>query len=435
MRSKQNINVLPMLAALALTANIFLWQFQFPLFGFDGIGINFMLSAPLAFGFTMLPPVVKQRFGVLLGLLLLHALLVFLFGALSARAVGTIIAIGLFVSGICVALRLALRDNFLATRKLILLLLYAQLFLHSFEFAGLYDPSTNWSRPHYLFGFDVPTGFFTEASHVGLCLGPLMFLWFSPSALNKRIALLAGTSVMLSLSTTGVVVVVFISLAFLLRSSDVSTVMKRMILALSAGVVIYIVLTTESFTEINERVVSLANIITGEAGDNINLSSLIYMNGANMALEGLRDIVGAGAGQMLLYYPDAPYSFLIEVINRGEALNRNDGGSTAFKLFAEFGVFALVFVIYYVLFVVRLLRQEKDPLIIILSMYLLITMVRGASYFDDAVGISVGLLMFAPVLLSRARQGQVPSGAARWQSGEDAALDRLHPLGPNTASR
>jgi len=410
-RNTEKFNGLPFMAALVLVANIFLWPFQFPLFGFDGIGINFLLSVPMALGFGMLPSAVKKRLAILLALLLLHTLLVFVFGSISGRAVGTVFAIALFVAGICTSLHFGLQDNFIRFRKLVLLFLYAQLLLHGLEFAGLYDPSINWSRPHYLFGFDVPTGFFTEASHVGLCLGPLMFLWFSPSALNKRIALLAGISVMLSLSTTGVVVVVFISLAFMLRSSDVSHVLKRVILAVSAAGVVYIVLTTESFTEINERVISLANIVTGETGDSLNLSSLIYMNGANMAAAGLQDVIGAGAGQMLLYYPDAPYSFLIEAINSGEALNRNDGGSTAFKLVAEFGVFAVVFIGYYFMFAIRLLRQEQDPTTIILSMYLLITMIRGASYFDDAVGISVGLLMFAPVLVARARKARVlPAG-------------------------
>ena len=402
MVSNLNTNILRILAALALVANIFLWAIQFPLFGFNGIGVNFLLSAPLALGVTILPLVVKKRLAMLLGLLLLHTLLVSLLGSFSAKAFGTVVAIGLFVSGICVALHFAFQDNFLKVRKLILLLLFVQLFLHGLEFADLYDPSANWNRPHYLFGFNVPTGFFAEPSHVGLSLGPLIFLWFSPSALNKRIAKLAATSVALSLSTTGVMVVVMIILAFSLRSNDFSSVVNRIIFALIAIGAIYIVLTTESFTEINARVVSLVNIFTSEAGESVNLSSLIYMNGANMAAEGFLDFIGAGAGQMLLYYPDAPYSFLIEAINNGEALNRNDGGSTGFKLLAEFGVFAFVFLIHYVLFVVRLLRVEKDPLIITLSMYLLITLIRGASYFDHAVGISIGLLMFAPQLLDRA---------------------------------
>jgi hypothetical protein len=385
---------------------------QFPLLGFDGVGVNFLFTLPLALGYFSLPGIVRQRLALFGAALLLHTLIVLLAGTFSFKTFGMAAALTLFVVGICVALQVGMHDKFLAFRRFILFFLFLQLCIHGLELTNVYDPNVNWSRPHYLFGFDVPTGLFTEASHVGLCLGPLMFLWFSRSALNRRIALFAAVSVMLSLSTTGVVVVVFISLAFMLRSSDVSMAMKRVILAISAGSVVYIVLTTESFTEINERVISLANMVTGETGDSLNLSSLIYMNGANMAAEGLRDVIGAGAGQMLLYYPDAPYSFLIEVINSGEALNRNDGGSTAFKLVAEFGVFAIVFAFYYIVFVFRLLRQVQDPFIIILSMYFLVTMIRGASYFDDAVGISAGLLMFAPVLAVRARKAreQLPIG-------------------------
>ena len=276
------------------------------------------------------------------------------------------------------------------------------MFIHVLEFAGIYDPNPNWSRVHYFFGFTVPTGFYTEASHVGLCLAPLAFLWFSPSRLNKQIALLAGLSVLLSLSTTGLTVVVFISLLFLLRSTEISSGAKKLVLSAFAVVMIYVALTAESFSGINERLLSLSNIISGDTDGPQNLSALIYMNGADMAMQGLKDIVGAGAGQMLLYYPTAPYSYFIEIINNGVALNRDDGGSTMLKLLAEFGVFGLAFVLYYLVFVLRVLRSRLDYVVTILSLYFLVTMIRGAAYFDGPLVVSVALFICAPLYISKA---------------------------------
>ncbi|WP_262690026.1 hypothetical protein [Kordiimonas aestuarii] len=399
------------LCSFMLAADIFLWPIQFPLLGFAGVGLNFILALPLVAGISILPAVVSRRLALFIGALLLHMVLVFLVWGVSGRTLGMVFALSLYLAGTCVALHVCFQDNFLRFRKIVFLFLCAQLFLHGLELAGLYDPNPNWSREHYLFGFPVPTGFFTEASHVGLCLGPLMFWWFSKSGLNKRISLLAGISVMLSLSTTGLTVVVFISLMFLLRSSEISTATKKAVFSIFALLISYMVFTADSFSEINERLLSLTSILAGDTGGPQNLSALIYMNGVDMAGQGLSDVVGAGAGQMLLYYPDAAYSYLIEIINSGAALNRDDGGSTMLKLLAEFGFFGLIFAIYYGLFLFKVLRSRLSYVTTILALYFLVTMIRGAGYFDGPIVISVALFLYAPILFARPRSAPDESAA------------------------
>ncbi|TNE61448.1 MAG: hypothetical protein EP335_15810 [Alphaproteobacteria bacterium] len=381
-----------------------------------------MIAVPLVLGVRELPAIVLRRLSVLMLFLVLHTLVVTVALPVSARAFSTVLALAIYITAMCVALNVCLRDDFLLLRKVILIFLCLQIFLHVLELAGIYDPNANWTRQHYLFGFAVPTGFFREASHVGMSLAPLIFLWRTPSRLNRQIAALAALSVGLSLSTTGLSIIVAMSLVFMFRSNQVSSRFKKAAALVLAAFVPFLVLSADSLPEVTERFMSLSRIIAGEADGSENMSSLIYMNGASMALAGLNDIVGAGAGQMLRYYADAPYTILIELINSGEMMNRDDGGSTVFKLLAEFGYFGLVFLGFYLAFVVRMVRKGLDPLVTILAMYFMITMIRGASYFDAPICVSVALYLFSPLLFERfGRRARTQDRRQAFESGPTLA--------------
>lgn len=93
-----------------------------------------------------------------------------------------------------------------------------------------------------------------------------------------------------------------------------------------------------------------------------NLSSLVYIKGFQLMEEGLRISNGFGIGfQQLGYVPVGTEigDYLASIMN-GIELNTNDGGFSAVKIVAEFGIFGLVLILSYVVYLIKQWMNFKN---------------------------------------------------------------------------
>ena len=133
------------------------------------------------------------------------------------------------------------------------------------------------------------------------------------------------------------------------------------------------------------------------SGENKNLSSIVYASGWERAYLSVMDNFPFGIGfqQMGIVGPTGSFMELLEELNAAN-LNSYDGGSTAPKLIAEFGMLGVLCIYFYLVYFFRLIRwlsvlAPKGALvkdhyqIFLLCCYIAYSadlFLRGAGYFS-----------------------------------------------------
>jgi hypothetical protein len=155
-----------------------------------------------------------------------------------------------------------------------------------------------------------------------------------------------------------------------------------------------IVLTVIHIPDVNVRIMSLLNVISGssEIDVNVNVTTLAYIKGAEMAWAGLLHYpLGVGLLNLQVLNDFSIASSVSELMYQ---LNSKDGGSIAFKLIGEYGYIGILMVVLIFVTCVNSVRSSdfKNILFGIMLFGIIATFLRGASYFDGVPIIALTIL-------------------------------------------
>jgi hypothetical protein len=269
------------------------------------------------------------------------------------------------------------------------------IFQIAYQFAELFlfERFSSFRYPHYFFSFNIPSGFFNEPSHFAMSMSPIIFLvtnWPARSA--KKIGL-TGLS---AFATSCVLVPSFTLIVIFLISLSISLVRRRP----SVGIGIICVFAWLLFgfmsaatlpDPIQSRIAGIERIFAGNITYRDNLSAIVYWNGFKTALFSVINYpLGVGFSNMEFATMRSDIVIVPWVQN---ILNQNDGSSVLFKIVAEYGIFGILFLSYYVrIFIYSLIKE--DFLISSLLFSVAAYSVRGASYFDGPILMGLGLTFY-----------------------------------------
>jgi hypothetical protein len=251
---------------------------------------------------------------------------------------------------------------------------------------------------------------FAEPSHFGLAFLPILLFRASLASKSGQVRLLGGAlvlgAILQSLTTLAGVALLAVTL---LRRTPLFGMLFVMILV-GSGVALL------DLSYYADRL-SLS-------GDSDNLTTLVYLQGwENAWLNfGETDGIGVGFQQFGLAGSTGAISEKIYAILGGTYINLMDGGSTATKLIAEFGVFGIVMLLVYFRFALRSLMymrglqtaaaEKRDIHWMFFSActvsYSLELVLRGVGYFSTGGFLALTALM----ALYRLRRADTQSGPA-----------------------
>lgn len=260
---------------------------------------------------------------------------------------------------------------------------------------------------------------FSEASHFGLALCPLVL---SLAVLSRRPLhqlLYVGVAVALALTLQN-----FTLLVGLMLIATICLPWRWMLpVLIAAALAVGFALTTgvEGLLYYTERL--------NFSADSENITALVVIQGWQMISEAWAATHGWGLGlqQLGIQGPTAEVSDLIFTLNGGDYLNLLDGGFLLAKLGGELGVFGVALVAAYVAFALRcaltlrglalsrLPAQAAGAVFAqaVVVMYLLEVFVRSAGYLTGAAALAMAALSY--LYSSRA-----PAGVTARPSGEPA---------------
>lgn len=221
----------------------------------------------------------------------------------------------------------AVNDNFISK------LLYSFFYLYlSFIALSSITPNYIYSKPIFPY---------PEPSHMALFFGPVVgYLVISSKTSKKRLFfLMAGVVVALLVKNMTLLVTMLVLAVFVYNLYVIP-------ILLIGGAGIYFFADIEYF---------LSRLDFKNMQSTNNLSTLVYAKGFQLMEEGLRMSDGLGIGFQQLGFVDVRTEigdYLIKVLD-GLELNSRDGGFTAAKLVAEFGIVGILVIATYLYYLVK----------------------------------------------------------------------------------
>lgn len=221
----------------------------------------------------------------------------------------------------------AVNDNFISK------LLYSFFYLY-LSFIALSSITPNYIYSKSIFPYPEP-------SHMALFFGPVVgYLVISSKTSKKRLFfLMAGVVVALLVKNMTLLVTMLVLAVFVYNLYVIP-------ILLIGGAGIYFFADIEYF---------LSRLDFKNMQSTNNLSTLVYAKGFQLMKEGLRMSDGLGIGFQQLGFVDVRTEigdYLIKVLD-GLELNSRDGGFTAAKLVAEFGIVGILVIATYLYYLVK----------------------------------------------------------------------------------
>ncbi len=175
---------------------------------------------------------------------------------------------------------------------------------------------------------------FAEASHYALFFGPLSLLIYILTT-NKflRISILIFLMMFSFLFPNTTILIYLFLIMFLHLRFNIKSVIFF--------ILIFILISNNAY--VSDRIFFLSE------ESSHNLSSLVYLQGIQDAYNSLIQTYGLGLGFQQMGTQDSSEAGLLiqQLINNDVGLNRQDGGFTAAKIIAEFGVLGLFLLLVY----------------------------------------------------------------------------------------
>tara|TARA_R110002050_G_scaffold242271_6_gene378659 strand:+ start:10816 stop:12063 length:1248 start_codon:yes stop_codon:yes gene_type:complete len=393
-------------AVFLLSAIIFLWSYQLPLgAGNVPIYVVFSIISILFYSVDFL------FFIFLSGGLLIHFLTSLLFGPgfenVYKSVFGYILLDAVLVSTSSVFAFLisekALEKAFYNVYSNgIYALFILQLIQIVFQFLGLYESGYY----HYFLPIPRVSGFFYEPSHFAIALSPLIFYIV---VFYRRFIEVFGVkffsvfvfSCFFDLSSTLFLIFLlsFFSRFIIFYSRSywfpVGVIFAIILVCFSAGLLFYY------SPDFSDRLSTLWLLVfQGENPDTtFNPSSLLFYKGLESMLYSAENYpLGVG---MLNMSSISIFSSVSQLNDFYEEQNSHDGTSMLFKMLSEFGFFSIVlfFGLVKVFNKVKISSIEKayfqsEYLVLLCFVFPIISsMVRGSSYFDGGVILSISILL------------------------------------------
>jgi hypothetical protein len=251
---------------------------------------------------------------------------------------------------------------------------------------------------------------FQEASHYALALGLLSAAY---SFVGNRLLVIFITInlVLLSLLLPSLTLMIFVSFSFLGLVSHFSKIFYTSIFVLSISYI----------SELIHLLSNYSNHFSGRLDfvTTKNLSTLSYLQGWTLAYDNFLNTTGLGLGFQMLGGVTTElneYSYTIVSIKGDSSFsNINDGSFIAAKLIAEFGVFGLTVILFYLIYLFRwiilcnrFVLQHKNTINIsaknelgkkILAHSLIFScfvemFVRGSGYFSPTLLLCIAMLIY-----------------------------------------
>lgn len=385
------------ISSFYLASILFLWKFQISVGNVAVPAYVFLAPLTLLWG---IPSLVMRR--TFLAAIIITAAMVFAYlqGVELFRLLVTISALFVLLFNwlaVGTSIFAAQNDRWKTISGLIKILIRLQVAIQIAQIVGI--PFLEYrTSPHYFLPIIRAPGFSIEPSHLAITLSPLIFssMWANKLSWGGRLRpidyILVYLSLFLCPSTTSLIV---ISLAAFLRV----TVKFPLTSLVAVGTLVFIVQYAYIIiallpTEIQDRIDTLIMIFNSGFFDrDSNYSSVVFYGGWQAAITSLKHYpLGVGFLNMEAVYNLPSFELYREVAGNS---NIRDGSSILFKLITEFGYIGLAFCIYAVTMLWSFLaRNRTDITIGVLAFPLLAFFVRGASYLDGAVLISVAIAIF-----------------------------------------
>lgn len=386
-------------AALGLSTILFMWPLDVS-FGSIGVPIYFITSIYFIHVTKFsLADVIRFMGGIICLSFLLY--IQKLQGVMLTTPLRSIISV-LFISFIAACtyrwLTITIKGGPFPLFKIFNIWLMFQLVLQIFQliawYIGIYEIPTTY----YLLNIPRVTGIFAEPSHVAFSLSPFIYLLFCyPKLANKWLGkggILCLSLILLLCPSTTMIGVIYIALVFkqIQSTKTVWSAVSSAFVFLSVGSIL--VFAIVNMPEVNIRVADLFNVIVGSSRiwENINLTSLVYIKGAEMALAGLLHYpLGVGLQNIQILNDYSVASSVSELMYR---LNSMDASSIAFKLIGEYGYLGVLIVILTFANCIKSVRSFdfKNVLFGFFLFGMIISFLRGGSYFDGVPIIALTIL-------------------------------------------
>lgn len=382
--------------ALSLLSIVLLGSIQIPIMpSADGSGTSVPLAILAAIGIL----IVRARETAWARVLIVAFLLTFWHalqllwgvpGTDPVRTVGGIVLISIVIPSLIECFdavkdeRLGGRVFFAGTRILLTLQL-------AFQLLQIIVPALAVrTSEHYFLPIIRPPGFFAEPSHLAIGLSPFVGLLIVMPQYARRVLRRSGiTAVIFSLilcpSTLAIAIVLAAAAIRLVARGRLGW--RGAVTTLAAiAVAVWVGMETDA---VRERIGDLSGgFAAGTDSHETNLSSLVFLQGAYMSVEGVsRYPLGVGI---------LNFQSLTNVVEVWVDLNIKDASSLFFKGLGEFGVLFLFFEAAGIFLLIRAVRSRSmdihtRALYFMFSFSFLVAGMRGASYYDWAPAIGFAL--------------------------------------------
>jgi len=386
-------------ASLGIASIIFLWPIQI-FWGTIGAPAYIFTSVIIiCFSSFTAPDGIRFMVGMILLFVLLY--LQKLQGITLSTPLRTILAIPAFTFIMACAfrwLRIVLQNGPFPLFNIFRIFLFGQLLTQLCQLAawmaGLYSIV---GYEHYLLNIPRVSGIFIEPSLVAFSLSPFIYLalcrWRLAVKWLGKIGLTSlGLTFVLCPSFTIIAIVAFALLLRQIQNRSLRSVLFSTFVLLLAGSLL--ILAIHHIPAVSSRVYGVASLLSGTQYVNINtnFSVLMFLKGWQMALGGLQNyFLGVG---FLNFQILNEYSFVSLFSNLAWELNAMGGTSVAFKLIGEFGYIGVLIILFSLISFAKNIREDdyKKTLGTILLFGLIISFVRGASYFDGVPVLAFAVL-------------------------------------------
>lgn len=260
-----------------------------------------------------------------------------------------------------------------------------------------------------------PSGIYEEPSHLALSCAPVLAVLVVSERSRERWVGWIATAGLMALAASATLFVLFAGCALvaLLATAQRGATLKLVLrVVVVAGAAVVLVMASPFRDDFVDRVSGVG----AEASAQSNISSLIYLNGAQTALSNFLNTDGLGLGLNRMGCEPRPVTDVTSILEAFELgdYNYNDGSFTAAKLFSELGVLGglwLLIGLVAMLHLVRAARHEanldrRQLLAFCAAALFVVTVgafVRGTGYFSGP--FMMGLFAF---FLSRRRARPTP---------------------------
>ncbi|MFC1545934.1 hypothetical protein ACFL4I_00765 [Pseudomonadota bacterium] len=335
------------------------------------------------------------------------------------RSISSILFVSLIVACVYRWLIITIRAGPFPLFKIFSVLLLFQLVVMIFQLAAWYAGDYENQFAHYLLNIPRVSGIFSEPSQVAMSLSPFICLFICFRKLSTRwlgkIGLISLLAIFLLCPSTTMIGVIGLALIFKQIQSlkSIRQVIMSTFVFLAVGSLI--AFSVINIPDVNIRIMALLNVISGssEISENINMTSLVYIKGAEMAWASLLHYP-LGVGLLNLQVLN-DFSVVSSISEQMYNQNTMDGGSIAFKLIGEYGYIGLLIVILIFVTCMNSIRCSdfNNILFGIMLFGIIATFLRGASYFDGVpiIALTILFIKIRSYIIQKTHKGKVYSVA------------------------